>query len=206
MLRPIHKPTVTFNSRPRYLWQFNRLRRHVHCIIKLTNTPTLITYWFRGYIYLIEEWYNVSFLFLLVCITRDTTVNNDCVGRDSSVSIAIHYGLDVPGIEFRYSRHFRTLSDRTWDPPSLLYNEYRASFPEVKRPGCGVDHPPASSAEVKERVGILLLPFLAFMFYSRVNFYRGSVVWNICEILFFRSSHIYDSSLWMERTVAWPLK
>jgi len=26
------------------------------------------------------------------------------------------------------------------------------SFPEVKRPGCGVDHPPPSSAEVKERV------------------------------------------------------
>ena len=27
------------------------------------------------------------------------------------------------------------------------------SFPEVKQPGRGVDHPPLSSAEVKERVG-----------------------------------------------------
>ena len=27
-----------------------------------------------------------------------------------------------------------------------------ASLPEVKRPGRGVDHPPSSSAEVKERV------------------------------------------------------
>ena len=29
---------------------------------------------------------------------------------------------------------------------------YRVSFPGVKRPGRGVDHPPLSSAEVKERV------------------------------------------------------
>jgi hypothetical protein len=30
------------------------------------------------------------------------------------------------------------------------------SFPEVKRPGRGVDHPPPSSAEVKERVELYL--------------------------------------------------
>jgi hypothetical protein len=30
------------------------------------------------------------------------------------------------------------------------------SFPGVKRPGRGVDHPPPSSAEVKERVGLYL--------------------------------------------------
>ena len=29
---------------------------------------------------------------------------------------------------------------------------YRVSLPEVKRPGPGFDHPPPSSAEVKERV------------------------------------------------------
>jgi hypothetical protein len=34
-----HRPTATFNKRRCYLWQFNRLRRHVHCIIKL-NTHT----------------------------------------------------------------------------------------------------------------------------------------------------------------------
>jgi hypothetical protein len=37
-------------------------------------------------------------------------------------------------------------------PPSLLYNGYRVSFPGVKRPGRGVDHPPPSNAEVKQRV------------------------------------------------------
>jgi len=30
------------------------------------------------------------------------------------------------------------------------------SFPVVKRPGLGVDHPPSSSAEVKERVEVYL--------------------------------------------------
>jgi hypothetical protein len=32
--------------------------------------------------------------------------------------------------------------------PSLLYNGYLVSFPGVNRPGCGVHHPPPSSAEV----------------------------------------------------------
>ena len=47
---------------------------------------------------------------------------------------------------------FRTRSDRPWRPPSLLYNAYRVSFPRVKRPGRGVNHPPTSIAGVKERV------------------------------------------------------
>jgi hypothetical protein len=37
-------------------------------------------------------------------------------------------------------------------PPSLLYNGYRVSFPWVKRPGRGVEHPPPTIAEVKEGV------------------------------------------------------
>ena len=37
-------------------------------------------------------------------------------------------------------------------PPSPLYNGYSVSFLEVKRPVCGVDHPPVFSAEVNERV------------------------------------------------------
>ena len=53
-------------------------------------------------------------------------------------------------------RIFRTRPDRPWSPPSLLYNVYRVSFPGVKRPGRGVNHPPPSSAEVKERVELYL--------------------------------------------------
>jgi hypothetical protein len=51
---------------------------------------------------------------------------------------------------------FRSRPDRPWGPPSLLYNWYRVSFPGVKRSGRGVDHPPPSSAEVKERVELYL--------------------------------------------------
>ena len=51
---------------------------------------------------------------------------------------------------------FRTRPDRPWGPPSLIYNGYRVSFPGVKRPGRGVDHPHPSSPEVKERVELYL--------------------------------------------------
>jgi hypothetical protein len=45
------------------------------------------------------------------------------------------------------------------------------SFPGVKRPGLSVDHPPPSSAEVKERVELYLYsPSGPFMACSRVNF------------------------------------
>jgi len=39
---------------------------------------------------------------------------------------------------------------------SIILNGYWVSFPGVKRPGRGVDHPPPSSAEVKERVELYL--------------------------------------------------
>jgi hypothetical protein len=40
--------------------------------------------------------------------------------------------------------------------PSLLYSGYWVSFSGVKRSGSGVDHPPLSSAEVKERAALYL--------------------------------------------------
>jgi hypothetical protein len=43
------------------------------------------------------------------------------------------------------------------------------SFPSVKRLGRD-DHPPPSSAEVKERIELYLYPFWAFVACSRVNF------------------------------------
>jgi hypothetical protein len=46
---------------------------------------------------------------------------------------------------------FRTRPDRPCVPPSLVYMG-TVSFPGVKRPGRGVDHPPSSDAEVKERI------------------------------------------------------
>jgi len=62
---------------------------------------------------------------------------------------------------------FRTHPDRPWGPPSLLNRGYRV-FPGVKLPGLGLDHPPPSSAKVKEKVKLLHL--WAFVVCYRVKF------------------------------------
>ena len=76
--------------------------------------------------------------------------------RDSVVGIATRYGLDGRGSNPGGGEIFYTRLDRPWGPSSLLYNGYRISFAGVKRPGRGVDHPPLSSAEVKERIELYL--------------------------------------------------
>jgi hypothetical protein len=71
-------------------------------------------------------------------------------GPSSSVGIAINYGLDGPGIEFRWGTRFSALPDRPWGPPRLLYNGKQV-FPGSKvRPGCAADNSPPSRAEVLE--------------------------------------------------------
>ena len=70
------------------------------------------------------------------------------LGPCSVVGIATAYGLDGPGIESRWGEIFRTIPDRPWGPPSLLYNWYRV-FPGGKvLPGRDADPSPPSSAEV----------------------------------------------------------
>jgi hypothetical protein len=71
------------------------------------------------------------------------------VGRDSSVGIKTRYGMNVPGIESKRERDFP-------HPSPVARNEYRIPFERVKRPKRGADHPPSSSAEVKERVELYL--------------------------------------------------
>jgi hypothetical protein len=39
-----------------------------------------------------------------------------------------------------------------WSAPQPLYKGYLVSFPGVKRPGRGVNHPPPSSTDVQERL------------------------------------------------------
>jgi len=62
------------------------------------------------------------------------------VGQDSLVTIATRYGLEGPGIEYRWREIFLTRPDWPQGSPSLLYNSYGVSFPEVKC-GRGVNLP-----------------------------------------------------------------
>jgi hypothetical protein len=75
------------------------------------------------------------------------------MGRDSSVGIATRYGLDGPGGEgSRFSATAQTGSGA--HPASYMMGT--GSLPGLKRPGRGVDHPPLSSAEVKERLELYI--------------------------------------------------
>ena len=65
-------------------------------------------------------------------------------------------GWTVRGSNGGGSEIFRTRPHRPCGPPSNIYNGYRVSFPGVKRPGSDVNHPPPSSADVKERINLYL--------------------------------------------------
>jgi hypothetical protein len=68
------------------------------------------------------------------------------MGRDSSVGIETGYGLGGPGTESRFFAHVQTGPGAL--PASCTMGT--GSFPRVKRPERGADHPPSSSAEVKK--------------------------------------------------------
>ena len=70
----------------------------------------------------------------------------------------------VGGVEI-----FRNRPERPWCPPSI-YKMCTGSFPGVKRPERGVDHPPPYKAEVKERVETPLLHFWDFVGCYRMTF------------------------------------
>ena len=76
------------------------------------------------------------------------------VGRGGAIGIATRCGLDV--IHLVGGEIFRTPPPVQWVPG--FFPRWRG----VKQPGRGVDHPPTSSAEVKERVKLYLSPLLAF--------------------------------------------
>ena len=78
------------------------------------------------------------------------------VGRDSSVGITTRYGLDGPGIEYWWGRDISAPVQTDPGAHPASYKMGTGSFPRVKRPGRGVDHPPPSSAEVEGRVELYL--------------------------------------------------
>jgi hypothetical protein len=77
------------------------------------------------------------------------------MGRDSSVDIAIRYGLDDPVIESRWGKIFNTRPYRPWGSPSVLYVGSRV-LPGVKAAGAWLWLPTSSSAWVKKTLELYL--------------------------------------------------
>ena len=73
------------------------------------------------------------------------------MNRDSSVGIETRYWLDGPGNEYRCGRDFPHPSRPALGSTQPPLHWVPGLFPGIKRPGRGVNHPPQSSAEVKER-------------------------------------------------------
>jgi len=77
-------------------------------------------------------------------------------GQDNALSIATRYGLDGPGIESWLGVRFSAPIQTGPGAYPASFTMGTGSFLGVKQPGCGVDHPPPSSAKVKDRVQLYL--------------------------------------------------
>jgi hypothetical protein len=72
------------------------------------------------------------------------------LGRNSVDCMGTNYVVDCSGIESRWGGNISHPSRPTLGNTQPSYTTGMGSFPEVKRPGRGPDHPPPFSAEVKE--------------------------------------------------------
>jgi hypothetical protein len=76
--------------------------------------------------------------------------------RDSVVGIATSYRLDGPEIESPWERDFPHSSSPAMRPTEPPIQWDRVSFTGVQLSGRALDHPPQSSAEVKERLELYI--------------------------------------------------
>ena len=97
------------------------------------------------------------------CLIFDTNVNSELklhcltyiyrhMDRDSSVGTATCYGLDGLGIESRWGRDFPHPSRPFLEPTQAPIKCVPGLYPRLRRSGRGVNHPPQSSTEVKEKI------------------------------------------------------
>jgi hypothetical protein len=97
--------------------------------------------------------------FSFSCVTSHVG-NTACHETDwsqyRSVCIATCYSLDSPGTESRWGARFSAPVETYPEAHIISHTVSTGSFPGVKRPGRAIDHPPTSSAEVKERVELYL--------------------------------------------------
>ena len=80
----------------------------------------------------------------------------NCLMCNSEICIATGHVQDGPAIESRWEARFSELVQTGLVAHPASYTMGTGSFPVIKRPGRGVDHPPPSSTEVKERVELYL--------------------------------------------------
>jgi hypothetical protein len=88
------------------------------------------------------------------------------VGRDNSVVIATRYGLDGPGDRIPVWMRFPAPGQTVPGAHPASYKRGTGSLPRVK-PERDIDHPPTSSARVKERVELYLSAY-AHSIYSQL--------------------------------------
>ena len=91
---------------------------------------------------------------------KDVLQQNRERGRDSSVGTATRYGLDGSGIESWWGARFSAPVHTGPGAHLASSTTGTGSFPGGKAAGggggVGVDHPPLSSAEVKERAELYI--------------------------------------------------
>ena len=103
---------------------------------------------------------NLKLLFVfrdMLCLSQADTLNFHLLYTycDFSHAITLMAGRSDDRILVG-ARFSTTLQTDPWAHPASSNNGYRVSFPRIKGPGRNVNHPPTSSAEVKERVELCL--------------------------------------------------
>ena len=83
----------------------------------------------------------------------------------------------VPGSNTSEGKIFLHSRDRPWCPLNLLYKGNWMSFPQVKWPRSGVDHPPPSRAEVQERVELYLYYYYYYYYQQQQQYSALGLVW-----------------------------
>ena len=107
------------------------------------------------------------------------------VTAHSAVSIAM--GWTVLGLDPDGGKIFRTYPDWPWGPSSLPDNGYQVSFPGVKRPERGSDHPPPPSTFIACcGVNLIFLPLPLTTHHCLTS----------PDILLLKSLHLHYSAQW----------
>jgi len=120
---------------------------------------------------------------------------NWAMGRDSSVGIATRYGLNGPRIESRWGRDFPHLPRQTLWPNHPHIQWISGLFPLGKAVGRGVDQPPPSNAEIKEREELYLSslsgPWWSLLGWTLI---LPLFIWSNSKVLLVFCTNIYVSN------------